>query len=153
MPSLCQVMNQLGVEAPTGDIELEPRGITPEIFAAREQRAAAADKLMLRALALDADDQVVGFTTLAVPMHEPDVVYQYGTLVLRDHRGHRLGLAMKAASLHAAPGAVPRSHLRRYAQRRAERPDGRHQRADGFRPVELRAAFQRIITDNDTDTR
>lgn len=151
VPSLCQVMNQLGVEAPTGELELEPRAITPEVFTARERRAAAADKLMLRALAISEAGQVVGFTTLAVPMHEPDVVYQYGTLVLRDHRGHRLGMAMKAASLHAVQEQFPERSYVDTLNAEQNQPMVEINEMIGFRPVELRPVFRRVITDNDTE--
>lgn len=148
VPSLCHVMNQLGVEAPSGDIELEPRGITPEIFAAREQRAAEADKVMLLALALDADDRLVGFTNLSIPGHEDEVAYQYGTLVLREHRGHRLGMAMKAASLHLLQERfTDRTYIDTINAEQNGPMVGINEEI-GFRPVELRTAFKRVTTDH-----
>jgi hypothetical protein len=41
----------------------------------------------------------VAYTDLAVTVHEPGTAYQWGTLVRRPDRGHRLGLAVKAANL------------------------------------------------------
>ena len=50
-------------------------------------------------MALDADGVVVAYTDLATTVHEPGRAYQWGTLVRRDHRGHRLGVAVKVANL------------------------------------------------------
>ena len=37
------------------------------------------------------DGRLVGFTDLQVPLAQPERAHQGGTLVLREHRGHRLG--------------------------------------------------------------
>ncbi len=43
-----------------------------------------------------------------MPRHDPGMVFQWGTLVHPDHRGHRLGMATKVANLawvqREAPG-------------------------------------------------
>jgi len=40
-----------------------------------------------------------GFTTLSVPLERERAVLQLDTLVLREHRGHRLGMLLKLANL------------------------------------------------------
>jgi len=42
-----------------------------------------------------------------VPAYDPGVVYQWDTLVLPAHRGHRLGLALKVANLRTVQDAHP----------------------------------------------
>jgi GNAT superfamily N-acetyltransferase len=42
---------------------------------------------------------LVGFTTLSVPPEAPRAVAQMDTIVLGEHRGHRLGLLLKLANL------------------------------------------------------
>ncbi|MCU1514028.1 MAG: family N-acetyltransferase [Microbacteriaceae bacterium] len=44
---------------------------------------------------------LVGFTQLSVPVEKSRSVSQYDTLVLQGHRGHRLGMLLKAANLIA----------------------------------------------------
>lgn len=87
------------VEAPTGDNEYEPE--TADVEAARLFEAVLEKQRRVKwnTAALDADGRVVAYTDLIVPGHDPDWVFQWGTLVHRDHRGHRLGLAVKAANL------------------------------------------------------
>ena len=44
-------------------------------------------------------------STLALSLGENTHVYQWGTFVHREHRGHRLGLATKAVNLRAVQAA------------------------------------------------
>ncbi|MBA2532735.1 MAG: hypothetical protein H0V23_11630 [Nocardioidaceae bacterium] len=50
-------------------------------------------------LAIAPDGSVAGYTQLVVPPSDDGRVAQADTLVLPDHRGHRLGLAMKVRNL------------------------------------------------------
>ncbi len=43
--------------------------------------------------------KLVGFTVLTVPAHRQDMIFQDNTLVVREHRGHKLGLLVKVANL------------------------------------------------------
>lgn len=45
------------------------------------------------------DGRLVAFTDLQIPLANPRTAHQSGTLVLREHRGHRLGALIKAAVL------------------------------------------------------
>ena len=45
--------------------------------------------------------RLAGFTEIAVPRGAPESVWQHDTLVMREHRGHGLGFAMKVANLAA----------------------------------------------------
>jgi len=145
IPSLCHAMNQLGLDAPTGDIELEARRIDAEVFQRREERAKAAGKTMLRTLAIGPDDDVVAFTSMAIPGGEPDIVYQYGTLVLRGHRGHRRGTAVKVANLRRLQHEFSdRTYVETLNAEQNGPMVGINEQL-GFTPVEILAHFQRIV--------
>jgi RimJ/RimL family protein N-acetyltransferase len=58
-------------------------------------------------VALDATGDLVAFTDIATTAHEPGRSYQWGTLVRRDARGHRLGLAVKVANLRLLQSERP----------------------------------------------
>lgn len=51
--------------------------------------------------------RLVGFTVLSVPPQRHRSVDQYATLVLREHRGHRLGMLLKVANLAFLQDARP----------------------------------------------
>jgi RimJ/RimL family protein N-acetyltransferase len=53
------------------------------------------------------DGRLVAFTDLQVPLADPRRAHQAGTLVLEEHRGHRLGALLKTAVLRELPVAVP----------------------------------------------
>jgi RimJ/RimL family protein N-acetyltransferase len=143
--SLCHVMNQLSRDAPTGDIELEAGGRTPETFRKRGQVRREMGITMYWALATDATGQTVAYTNLAVPEGPRDVVEQGGTLVLRGHRGHRLGLAVKSANLAAVQATHPERTRVNTQNAEVNAPMVAINEKMGFRPVELALEFQRAL--------
>lgn len=97
--SYLEVATTLMTEAPTGDNDYEDEAVDVEAHRIQEAVMAKMRRTMYTTVALDADGDVVAFTDLMVPGHDPLRCYQWGTLVARRHRGHRLGLAVKVANL------------------------------------------------------
>ena len=104
---LCVLFGQLAVDAPTGAVDFEEEVFTPERLRERRVAAAAMGRSIFETVALTADRQVAAHSTLAVPTGGGTDVYQWGTFVHREHRGHRLGLATKAQNLRAVQQAHP----------------------------------------------
>lgn len=136
VPSLCVLLAQLGVDAPTGTVEWEEEVMTPERFTHLRAELVASGRTMLETVALTPGRQVVAQTTLAVPRTGRTDVSQWGTFVHREYRGHRLGLAVKAAALRHLQAHHPQ--MRRITTQNAETND--HMVAInalmGFAPVE-----------------
>jgi len=88
-------------------------------------------------VALTPDREVVAQSTLAVPLADGTTVYQWGTMVHRDHRGHRLGLATKAVNLREVQAF--RDDLTLVTTQNAETNDYMVSINEkiGFRPVEV----------------
>jgi GNAT superfamily N-acetyltransferase len=84
--------------APTGDMDVEDEVWDEARVRQRESAAAAAGRHLVVTLALDASERVVALTEIVHSEHSPDRAFQSGTLVLPDHRGHHLGLAVKLAN-------------------------------------------------------
>jgi GNAT superfamily N-acetyltransferase len=53
------------------------------------------------------DGRLVAFTDLQIPLAQPERASQAGTLVLPEHRGHRLGALLKAAVLRELASTMP----------------------------------------------
>jgi GNAT superfamily N-acetyltransferase len=94
-----ELSSTLMTEAPTGEMEREQE--TADIAALREgeELARKQGRTKFNTVALDADGTVVAYTDIATTVHEPGRGYQWGTLVRGDHRGYRLGMAVKIANL------------------------------------------------------
>jgi GNAT superfamily N-acetyltransferase len=89
----------LATEAPTGELELEPEAVSLEAVREREATIARQGRTKYNTVALTASGEAVAYSDLATTVHEPGRAYQWGTLVDRAHRGHRLGVAVKVANL------------------------------------------------------
>lgn len=140
--SLCVLLGQLAVDAPTGTVDFEEEVMTPERLTERYAMTAAQGRETFETVALTPDGQVAAQTTLQVQTDGTDA-FQWGTFVHREHRGHRLGLAVKAANLRAV-------HQRRPQVRRVVTQNGETNgymidinEQIGFRPVEASVEFVR----------
>jgi GNAT superfamily N-acetyltransferase len=106
--SLCAAMNRLGVDAPTGDIDYEEESWTPADYQDYLDHEADLGWSRLTALAVHrATGVVAAYNDLLLTKGDPGLVFQWGTLVLPEHRGHRLGMAVKVANLHALARVDP----------------------------------------------
>jgi GNAT superfamily N-acetyltransferase len=142
-PSLCTLMGQLAVDAPTGQIDFEEEVMTPERLQQRYDLNKAMDRSIFETVAIK-DGVVAAQTTLSVPREKPDA-FQWGTFVHRDHRGHRLGLAVKAANQRAMQAAAP--HLRRVVTQNGETNEWMIAINEmmGFKPFEAVCEFAKRV--------
>lgn len=105
LASYCHLLNQLALDAPTGDVDFEASAVTPEIEREKLARARRMGRSSFITLALR-DGEAVAHSDLFV-LPDDTVAHQMGTLVRRDHRGHRLGTAVKVANLARLTAARP----------------------------------------------
>jgi hypothetical protein len=143
IPSFCELLGLLAVEAPTGDIEFEPEIVTREAYDAMGDRLRAQGRTLYITLAIDAAGQAVADTVLSVPNADADNVHQWATLVRREHRGHRLGLAIKVQNLRAMQAAHPERRRVWTCNAEANASMVSINETLGFKPVELVLEFQR----------
>jgi GNAT superfamily N-acetyltransferase len=139
--SLCVLIGQLAVDAPSGSVDFEEEVVTPERYAELVGVAAAMGRARYETVALTPDREAVAQSTLAMPLGESTHVYQWATFVHREHRGHRLGLATKAVNLRAVQAA--RSDLTLVSTQNAE-TNGYMVAINekmGFWPFEVQAEF------------
>jgi GNAT superfamily N-acetyltransferase len=139
--SLCVLLGQLAVDAPTGAVDFDEEAMTPQRYAESLDTIAAMGRVRYETVALTPDRQVVAQSTLAVSAQDSPLVFQWGTFVHRQHRGHKLGLATKAVNLRAVQAA--RDGLTMVVTQNAESNGymvAINERM-GFRPIEIRAEF------------
>jgi GNAT superfamily N-acetyltransferase len=139
--SLCVLLGQLAVDAPTGAVDFDEEVVTRQRYAENVATTKAMGRARYETLALTPDRLVVAQSTLAVPVSASTTVFQWGTFVHREHRGHKLGLATKAVNLRAAQSS--RDDLTLVTTQNAETNDymvSINQRM-GFEPVEVAIEF------------
>jgi GNAT superfamily N-acetyltransferase len=102
----------LATEAPTGELEREASTVDVEAHRSTERVLAEQQRVPWHTVALDSTGSVVAYSDLVVPATDPRWIYQWGTLVARAHRGHRLGVAVKVANLRAFQAAHPEDRRR-----------------------------------------
>lgn len=91
---------RMSTDAPTAGLE-EPEDVwtVERVIEAGERNERSPRSRVVAAVEHILSERLVGFTALSVPLQVHRPVEQYATLVLREHRGHRLGMLLKVANL------------------------------------------------------
>lgn len=93
------LLRQLELDEPDEDVEHEAPDYTPERIRLNEQRLREAGTRSITAVAIAPDGSFVGNSEVHIQQSPgTTVAWQENTLVMPDHRGHRLGLALKVAT-------------------------------------------------------
>jgi GNAT superfamily N-acetyltransferase len=132
-------------QVPTGDLQWEAEAWDAARIRAREEQIAAQGRHGWTTVAVAADGSLAGHSQLFVASLDPRNVFQWDTLVVPTHRGHRLGLAMKVRN-HAE---LQRDHPQPAVAHTWNAQQNDHMNAVnarlGFRPVELSEQWQRMV--------
>lgn len=88
----------LDTEAPTGDLDMEASSSDVDDYRADEAMQAAQKRTSYGTVALASDGRIAAYTQIVVSGDDGNA-YQWGTLVRREDRGHRLGLRVKLENL------------------------------------------------------
>ncbi len=140
------LMQRMSTDAPAGDMAIEEEDWDGARVREHEAVARAQGRHVVETAAVHLPTgRLVAFTMLAVRDRSPEHAFQWDTLVLREHRGRRLGMAVKAANLRALTAGYPA--VRRVTTYNAESntPMLRVNRAMGFRPVLRTTCWQRTL--------
>lgn len=100
------LMRRLTTDAPSGDVPTEEERWDGARIREHEAANVARGRTVLSAGAVR-DGRLIAFTDLQVPSASPQRARQEGTLVLREHRGHRLGARVKTAVLRELAAGFP----------------------------------------------
>ncbi|PWH07489.1 GNAT family N-acetyltransferase [Brachybacterium endophyticum] len=106
------LLRQLDLDDPDEDFESEAGDYGPERIRHREKRNAAMGTQVLIAVALAPDGSFAAHSEIHVQSAPgTSLAFQENTLVMPEHRGHRLGLALKVANHRRLAETFP--HLTR----------------------------------------
>jgi GNAT superfamily N-acetyltransferase len=103
-----ELSRRLSTDIPLGDLQLEEESWDEDRVRAEYQRIAAMGRRVVDTFAVhEASGVLVGYTQVQVPRDRAQVAFQQDTLVMREHRGHGLGLRMKTAGTLALMEECP----------------------------------------------
>lgn len=116
--AFCEIDNRFYELAPAGEVQREAKTLDLERFRAREELFARAGRHELITVAFPdrgdgtdgtdgADGRAAAFSALVISDSATHRAQQGGTVVLPEHRGHRLGLACKLANHRALVERFP----------------------------------------------
>ena len=139
------LIGSLITEAPTGELELEKELFDEARIRADEAVFEASGRTKYTTVAVASDGSLAAYSELVVPTYDPGHVFQWGTLVRPEHRGHRLGVATKVHNVlwlqeqHPEPAKLVTYNADVNQHMIAVNE------AMGFRPVERLVEFQRAV--------
>lgn len=100
LDDIALLSTRMSTDAPTAGLEEDEDIWTADRVRARDEREANGPRTrVVTAVEHVPSGHLVGFTVLSVPRQRHRAADQYATLVLREHRGHRLGMLLKLANL------------------------------------------------------
>ena len=95
---LAYLNGRMVMDMPMGDMDYEPERWDATRYRETEADATARHRERLTTVAVDATGRVVGLTEIYVSLRAPETAEQGTTIVDPEHRGHGLGLVLKAAN-------------------------------------------------------
>ncbi len=96
--AFCTMKTQMSADVPSGDLDVEAVVWDEARLRSSEERTARSFHQVIAAVRLRVDGTFGGYTQLYLP-HGEEHVLQDDTLVMPEHRGHRLGTVLKLATL------------------------------------------------------
>jgi GNAT superfamily N-acetyltransferase len=144
----CDLQMAFNAEAPMGDLEIEAEIWDEKRVREREQRFRDQGRHETVTAAIAADGTMAGITEMMTTDEQRHLAWQGGTLVLPGHRGHRLGIALKAANQERYQERFPETRTLHSWNAEENGPMVAINDTLGFRPVERLAEMQlRLSTD------
>ncbi len=147
VPGFLTLYNLMNVEMPTGDIDLEEGRRTPEVQAQQEDELRDQGRTRLTVLAYAPDGQAVAYSNVVTgaPDSDDPGIDQWATIVRPDHRGHRLGLAVKCALTRAIQEHFPEAEYVRTQNAETNAPMVAINEAMGFEVHTVEGEFQKHL--------
>lgn len=108
LEGMAALMARMSTDAPSGELEIDPEDWDADRVAERDRVTVEMGRLSLTVAAEHvASGELVAYTVLDQPRDKPRVAYQEDTLVRIGHRGHRLGMLVKALNLQQLRAHAP----------------------------------------------
>lgn len=138
-------LSVMSEEVPMGDLELDPSRWTAARIREVEARRLEQGRYSYTTVAVAPDGQLAAYTQLGGARDEPARLYQWDTLVRPEHRGHRLGMALKLANLRSLQAELGHPAVVHTWNAPENAPMIAVNNHLGFRPVDQGTEWQRDL--------
>ena len=112
LADLAYLHQRMSTDIPLGELDITEESFDGPRVRRHEQLAIAMDRALFAAGAVHRPTgRMVAYTDMAVPRAAAQRAYQWNTIVLTEHRGHRLGTLVKLAALRELSEAFPQTRF------------------------------------------
>jgi GNAT superfamily N-acetyltransferase len=147
LDDVATIMARMPTDAPSGDLEVDEEPWDADRVRNRdERRRRAALTPLVAAVVHVPSGALVAFNDVLVPDDRTRPVGQAVTLVLKEHRGHRLGMIVKLANIRQLQDYSPESPAILTDNAEENRPMLDVNEAIGFVPIAYNGAWQKTLT-------
>ena len=146
LDGVATIMARMPTDAPSGDLEIDDEPWDAGRVRNRDERRQRANLTPLVAAAIHRPSgELVAFNDVLVPDDRTRPVAQAVTLVLKEHRGHRLGMIVKLANIRQLQEFSPQSPRILTDNAEENRPMLDVNEAIGFVPIAYSGAWQKTL--------
>ncbi|MBG6239922.1 GNAT superfamily N-acetyltransferase [Mycetocola sp. CAN_C7] len=146
LADMAHLHRRMSTDAPMAGIEYAEEDWDEERMRNLDDMNVTGGRLNLTSAAIHLPtNSLVGFTDLALPEHQGRPATQEDTLVLKEHRGHRLGMLLKIANIEQLGRVSPATNRIVTFNAEENRPMLDVNEAVGFVPAGYEAAWKKSV--------